>query len=237
MGQRVDHHRAVLDPVRCADPECAAACLIKRSQFLGGRDDLGLGGKIRPFDVLAEISNRCLWRVQQMNCCRHHFVQIVGGDIGGHADCNASGTVQQQVRYLRRQHGRLLEGAVEIRLPVHRALTQLRQEHLSVRGQTRLRVAHSGEGFGVIGRAPVTLTVDKRIAIAEVLRHQYHRFISRTVAVRMELTDDVTHCTSGLLVLGRRLQAQLTHGVNDAPLDRFQAIANMGKRAVQDHVH
>ena len=95
MWQRMNHHRAVLDRIRCADPERAATRLIQRAQLLSGRDDLGFGGKIRPFDVLAKIGNRCLWRVQQMNGRRHHFVQIVGGNIGSHPDRNASGAVQQ----------------------------------------------------------------------------------------------------------------------------------------------
>jgi len=53
----------------------------------------------------------------------------------------------------------------------------------------------------------------------------------------MELTQNVAYGSGGFLVLGRRGQAKLRHGVYDPPLDRFQAIPDVGQRAVKNHVH
>lgn len=84
---------------------------------------------------------------------------------------------------------------------------------------------------------PVTLAVHQGIAVAERLGHQHHRFIARRIAVGVELTEHVTDGTRRLLVLGIGVQAQLTHGVDDAPLHGLQAVADMRQGTVHDHVH
>jgi len=53
----------------------------------------------------------------------------------------------------------------------------------------------------------------------------------------VELAEHVTNGTRRLLVLGVCVQAQLTHGVDNAPLYRFQAVADMRQGTVHDHVH
>src|SRR6056297_2975108 len=53
----------------------------------------------------------------------------------------------------------------------------------------------------------------------------------------MELADHVADRSRGLLVPGRRRQAQLAHRVDDAPLHRFQPVTHVRQRAVQDDVH
>ena len=51
------------------------------------------------------------------------------------------------------------------------------------------------------------------------------------------LTQHVAHGTGGLLVLGSGFQAQLAHGVNNTPLNRFEAVTDIGQRPVENHVH
>ena len=53
----------------------------------------------------------------------------------------------------------------------------------------------------------------------------------------MEFTQHVTHGAGGFLVLGGGFQAQFGHGVHDAALHRFQAVADVRQRAVEDDVH
>ncbi|MCY1439051.1 hypothetical protein D9M71_552700 [compost metagenome] len=53
----------------------------------------------------------------------------------------------------------------------------------------------------------------------------------------MELAEHVADGTRRLLVLGVGVQAQFAHGVDDAPLHRLQAVADMRQGAVHDHVH
>jgi len=55
--------------------------------------------------------------------------------------------------------------------------------------------------------------------------------------VRVELADHVADGARGLLVLGGTAQPQFVHRVDDAPLHRLQAVADVRQRAVEDHVH
>ena len=54
-----------------------------------------------------------------------HLAEIVRRDVGGHADGDAAGAVDQQVRELRRQDHRLLLAAVVVRLEVDRLLVEI----------------------------------------------------------------------------------------------------------------
>ena len=55
--------------------------------------------------------------------------------------------------------------------------------------------------------------------------------------MRMELADNVTDGARGLRILGVCPEAQLVHGVNDAALHGFQAIADMRQCPVIDDIH
>ena len=157
--------------------------------------------------------------------------------VGGHADRNTGGAVEQDIRQTRRQHQGFVEGAVKVRPPVGSALAQLAEQHFGITRQPRLGVTHGGEGFGVIRCTPVTLPVHQGIAVAERLGHQHHGFVARRVAVGVELAEYVTDGTRRLLVLGVCVQAQLAHGVDNTPLYRLEAVADMRQGPVHDDVH
>jgi hypothetical protein len=53
----------------------------------------------------------------------------------------------------------------------------------------------------------------------------------------MVFTQHVTDGTGGFLELGAGVQPQLGHRIDDATLDRLQAIANKRQRPVHDDVH
>lgn len=55
--------------------------------------------------------------------------------------------------------------------------------------------------------------------------------------MRVELAEHVADGARRLLVLGIGIQPQFAHGVDDASLHRFQAVADMRQGAVHDHVH
>ena len=100
----------------------------------------------------------------------HHLAQVVRRDVGGHADRDAGRAVDQQVGQLGRQHGRLLLGAVVVRLEVDRLLVDVGQQLGGDRRQAGLGVAHRG-GAVAVDRAEVALAVDERVAHREVLGH------------------------------------------------------------------
>ena len=172
-----------------------------------------------------------------MNAGGGDFAQVVRRNVGRHADRDALGAVQQQVGQSRRQNHRLLQRAVEVGLPVDRAVRQLAQQHIGVPGELRLGVAHGRERLRIVLRAPVALPVHDRIAIGERLRHQHHRFVAGGVAVRMVLADDVADGTRGLLVLVGGGETQLAHRVDDAALHGLQAVAERRQRAIENDVH
>ena len=51
------------------------------------------------------------------------------------------------------------------------------------------------------------------------------------------LTQHIPDGTGRFLVLGQRREAQFAHGIDDAPLYRLQAIADMGQGPIHDHIH
>ncbi len=237
VGKRRDDDVAVFLLITGAHAQRAVASRVHGSDVLGRRDDLRFGGKVRTLDMLAEIDERRFRLLQQAHASCRHFPQIVGRNVGRHADGDAGGAVQQHVGQTRGQHGGLVQGAVEIRHPIHGALAKLRQQHSSEAGETRLRVAHGGEGFRIVHRAPVSLPVDERITKRERLRHEHHGVVAGGLSVGMKLAEHVAHRARRLLVLRARVQTELRHRVDDAPLHRFEAVADMRQGAIEDHVH
>ena len=237
VGQRGDDHIAVL--VLPAGPQAHAsrAGLIHRQKLVSRRDDLRLRGEIRAGDVFAQVVDRAFRRLQQQDAGPGHFPQIVRGDVRRHAHGDARRPVQQHIGQARGQQLRLFQGAVEIGRPVDGALGQLRQQGLGVRLELGFRVAHGGEGLGIVHGPPVALPVNQWVAVTEILRHQRHGLVTGGVAMGVELADHIPHGAGGFLELGGGAQAQFGHGVNDAPLHGLQAIADVGQGPVQDDIH
>jgi hypothetical protein len=105
--------------------------------------------------------------------------------------------------------------------PVDRAVAELGQQHVGIFREPRLGVAHRGEALRIVRRAEVALAVDQRITIRERLRHQHERLVACRIAVRMELADHVADRARGFLRLRARVEAELAHRVDDAPLHRL----------------
>ena len=99
----------------------------------------------------------------------------------------------------RRQHDRLLHGAVEVRHEVDRLAVDVAEHLLGERGEARLGVAVGGGGVAV-DRAEVALAVDQRVAHGEVLGHAHHRVVDRAVAVRVVVLEHLADDAGGLRV-------------------------------------
>ncbi|MCY1433778.1 hypothetical protein D9M71_498160 [compost metagenome] len=82
--------------------------------------------------MLAELLHRGVRLVQQAHAGGGHFPQVVRRNVGGHAYGDAGGAVEQQVRQTRRQGRRLVQGAVEVRHPIHGALAQFGEQDFRV---------------------------------------------------------------------------------------------------------
>ena len=53
----------------------------------------------------------------------------------------------------------------------------------------------------------------------------------------MEFSQHIPHGARRFLMLGTGRQPKLRHRINNAPLDRFQAVPDVGQRPVQNDVH
>ena len=220
-----------------AQAQRTTARFIDLAQLCTRRDDLGLSGEIGARHVLAKVSQCRVGVFNQVDTGRSHLAQVVRRYVSGHAHGDAGRAVEQHVGQTRRQHRRLFQCAVEIGQPLDGSLTQLGQQDLRIGRQPGLGVTHRSERFGVIRRTPVTLSIDQRIAVGEILRHQHHRLVARAVAVRMELAEHVADGARRFLMLGGRRQPKFGHRIDDAPLHWLEAVADIRQRPVQNHVH
>jgi hypothetical protein len=232
-----DDDLAVLGFVTGPGAERAVAGLVDPREFLARRDDLRAGRQVRAPHVLEQLGERRLGLLEQPHAGGGDFAQVVRRDVGGHADRDAGRAVEQHVRQPRRQQRGLVERAVEVGRPVHRAVAELREQHLRVARQLRLGVAHRRERLRVVRRAEVALSVDDRVAVRERLRHQHQRLVAGRVAVRVELADHVADRARRFLVLGGGGEPELAHCVDDASLHGLQAVADVRERPVENHVH
>ena len=101
-------------------------------------------------------------------------------------------------------------------------------------------VRHARFGVALGGRviavdvAEVALAVDQRVAHGEILRQAHQRVVDRLVAVRVVVAHHVADDLGALQEAAVRVEPQLAHGVEDAPVHGLQAVAHVGQRAVHD---
>jgi hypothetical protein len=130
----------------------------------------------------------------------------------------------------RGQDRRLLLLAVVIVLEIDRVLVDIGQQVGGGLVHPHLGVAHGRRVIAVHG-AEIALAVQKRQRHGEILRHAHQRVVDRAVAMRVVLTHHVAHGPRGFavgLVVG---VAGLVHREKDAPVHRFQPVAQVGDRA------
>ena len=228
---RAARHRPGL-PGR-AHADGAAAGPVDLPQLLRRVEDLPAGGEVGARDVLAEgraVEPRVCQQLQERGA---HLADVVRRNVGRHADRDAGGAVDQQVGQPRGQDDRLLPGAVVVRPQRHRALVQLGQQLGAGRVEPALRVAHRG-GAVAVERAEVAEPFDQRVAHRERLGHAHQRVVDGRVSVRVVAAHHVADHLRALARLGVGGEALLPHRVQDAALDRLEAVADVGQRPRRD---
>ena len=162
--------------------------------------------------------------------------EVVGRDVGRHADRDAARAVDQQVGDLGREDRRLAKPVVEVGLELDGVLVDVLQHRHRDAGEPRLGVP-VGRRRIAIHRAEVALSVHQRVAQRELLDHAHQRVVHRAVAVRVVLAQHVAHHRRGLLVGPARHQPELVHRVEDAPVHRLEAVPHVGQGAGDDDAH
>ncbi len=193
-------------------------------------------GKSGPWTYLRTSLSVAVGVLDEVDDAVADLGQVVGRDVRGHADGDAVAAVDEKVRELRGQdlgHGQAL---VVVRDEVDRLLVDVGHELVGQLLQPDLGVAH-GRGRVAVDRAEVSLSVDKQVAQAEVLGHADERVVGGLVAVGMVLADDVADDAGRLLVGLVVVRAALVHGVEDAAVDRLEAVLDVGDGPADDDAH
>ena len=105
----------------------AAAEVIGRADALAAEDDAA-GRKIRSRNDVDEVVDDERGIVDQRDASVDDFAEIVRRNIGRHADGDAAGAVDQQVRKFCRQNRRLSLGTVIVRLEVDGVLIDIAEQ-------------------------------------------------------------------------------------------------------------
>ena len=85
-------------PYRCADAGCRPPVWGRfQDSSSAGRDDLAGGGEVRTRHMGDQVRQGRVRVIQQVDAGGRHLPQVVRRYVRGHADRDASGTVQQQV--------------------------------------------------------------------------------------------------------------------------------------------
>ena len=223
-------HGAAAGDVRLVDPEAA--------------DNVAAGGEVGPGHELDDLAlafggGRRRGRLRALDRPDDrldHLAHVVRRDVRGHADRDAGGSVDEQVRERRRQDRRLLGRLVVVRDEVDGLLVEIRH-HLVAEGlEASLGVPHRGRRIAV-DRSEVPLAVDQRGAHVEVLRHPHERVVDRRVAVGMEVAHHLADDLGALPVAARRRQPHRLHAVQHAAMCRLQPVAHVGQRSSNDYAH
>ena len=213
----------------------AATGLVGIANALGTHDDAA-GGEVRSGEGLHELVRRDVGVVDHHADGLSHFAEVVGRHVGRHTDGDARRAVDQQVREARGEYGGLRKRLVVVGLQVNRLFVEVAQ-HLHRRiGQAALGITHGCRGVTVDG-AKVTVTINKRQAHGEVLRHTHHGVVDGGVSVRVVLTHDFADRPRRLLVRTARDDVGLVHGVENAAVYRLETVAHVRQGAGHDDGH
>ena len=216
-----------------AHAERAAAGGIGLGDFRRLVDNDAAGREIRSLDVFEQRAAARLRVVDQEQRGVAQLGRVVRRDRGRHADGDALRAVRQQIGERRRQHHRLLPGAVVTRAKIDGVLVDAVEQEPRHFGQPRFGVAH-GSGVIAVDVAEIALAVDQRVALCEILREAHHGVVDRLVAVRMKIAHHVADHLGGFLEGGAGIEPQRPHHVQDAAVYGLEPVARVGQRAIRD---
>ena len=162
-------------------------------------------GKSGPGDALHERLEQLLARgirvLERPERAVGDLAEVVRRDVGGHADRDADGAVDQQVGEARREHDRLLRLTVVVVLEVDGVFFDVAHHLERERGHLRLGVPGRG-GALVAGRAEVALAECERVPQRPRLHEADEGVVDGRVAVRVVVAHDLA---DDARALGERL--------------------------------
>ena len=215
-----------------AHQEAAAAGLVGLRNA-GLAIEEAAGGEVRPLHVLEHFGEARVGILDQLDGRVHDFGEVVRRNVGGHADSDAAGAIDDEIGNARGQHRRLEGGLVVVRREVHGLHLDVGQHLAGNAHHAALGVAH-GRGRIAVHGAEVSLPVHQRIAQREGLRHAHQCVVDGRVAVRMVDAHRLADHLGALGVFLVVLQAHLAERVEHAAMHGLQSVAGIGQRAPDD---
>ena len=157
-------------------------------------------------------------------------------NVGGHANGNAAGAVDEQIGNARGENERLFAGLIEVGNEIYGFFFEVGEDVLGDLCQSRFGVPHGG-GRITVYRAEISLPVDQRVTHVEILRQAHQRGIDYGFTVRMIVAGRVAADLGALAIAAIGGQAQIVHRHQDAPLHGLEAVAHVGESASDDDAH
>ena len=164
------------------------------------------------------------------------LAQVVGRDVGGHADRDPGRAVDQQVGEPGGQDDRLLLLAVVVGLEVDGVLADVADHLHGQRRHLALGVAHR-RGLVIARRTEVALAADQRVAHHPRLREPDQGVVDRRVPVRVVLPHHLADDAGALVPAPVGPVAAVEHPVEDPPVHRLEPVADVRQRPAHDHAH
>ena len=170
------------------------------------------------------------------NDCRADLGEIVRRHGARHADGDAARAVDEQVGQLARQHARLHEPLVVVRLEVDGFLVEILHHRHRRRGHARFGVTHRCRRIALDG-AEIALLIDQQVARLPILPEVDQRRVDDAFAVGVVVTAGVAADLRALDLLAAGRELEVVHGHEDAPLRGLEPIAHIGQCTIHDRAH
>ena len=193
-----------------AHDETAAARFDRRLRCLRGRRCTA-GREIRAGNELHHFFQRGVGLFDQQDGGIDDFAQVVRRNVGGHADGDTAGAVDEEIRNPRGQNDRLFARLVEVRDEIDGFFFEVGENFFGDFRQARFGVPHGRRGIAVDG-AEVSLAVDQRVAHVEVLREAHERGVDDGFTVRVIVAGGVAADLGALAVAAIGSEAEVVHG-------------------------
>src|SRR5467141_3478217 len=168
------------------------------------------GREVRPRHNLHYFFQRRIGLFDEQNRRVHDLAQVVGRDVRGHADGDAAGAIDEQVRYARRKDNGLFARLIEVRNEIDGFFFKVGENVFRNFRETRFGVPHGRRRIAVDG-AEVSLPVDQRVPHIKILRETHHRGINHRFTVRVIVAGSVAADLGALAVAAVGGQAEVVH--------------------------
>ncbi len=223
------------NPRAGAQGDRAAAGVVAAADSRAPHDHAA-GGKVRAGHDLEQFIDRDVGFVDHADHRIADLAQIVRRDRRGHADCDPIRAVHEQIRKLRRQHGRLATLLVVIRHEIDRVELQVLEHQRRDRRHAGFGISHRGRRQPG-DRAEIALLIDQRMPTIPLLRHPDQSRVDDDLAVRMIVAHRVAADLGAFDARRAGREIQIVHRDKNPPLRRLEPIAHVGQGPRHHHAH